>query len=228
LGDNGIDWEIKYWIEDYSKFNDTDALIRQRVLYAFQRENLQVPYPTRTLHIEPKTQENSFAETTNEIFERLSNTPIFAPLSDEETRQLAESSLIRIYAPGESIVRQGQQGKSMFVIHRGAVFVQINEEGKAKNIRTLHEGDFFGEMGLFTGEPRSATVIVEDETEVLEISNLSLKPILENNPELVQSFSQLIEERRAFLETIQIENNTDKEEVYKSGVFDSIKKFFGL
>ncbi len=116
----------------------------------------------------------------------------------------------------------------MFVIQRGAVFVQINEEGKAKNIRTLHEGDFFGEMGLFTGEPRSATVIVEDETEVLEISNLSLKPILENNPELVQSFSQLIEERRAFLETIQIENNTDKEEVYKSGVFDSIKKFFGL
>ena len=228
LGDNGIDWEIKYWIEDYAKFNDTDALVRQRILYAFQRENIQVPYPTRTLHIETKIQENAFAPATNETFERLSNTSIFAPLSDEETRQLADSSLIRVYAPGESIVRQGQQGKSMFVIHRGAVFVQINEEGKAKNIRALHEGDFFGEMGLFTGEPRSATVIVEDETEVLEISNLSLKPILENNPELVQSFSQLIEERRAFLETIQVENNVDEEKIYKSGVFDSIKKFFGL
>ncbi len=228
LGDNGIDWEIKYWIEDYSKFNDTDALVRQRIWYAFQREKIEFAYPTRTLHIETKMQENAFVETTNEIFERLSNVPIFAPLSDEETRELAESSLIRVFAPGESIVRQGQQGKSMFVIHRGAVSVQIKEEGAAKNIRKLHEGDFFGEMGLFTGEPRTATVVVEDETEVLEISNLCLKPILERNPELVQSFSQLIDERRAFLETLNTENNDDVEKINKAGVFDSIKKFFGL
>jgi hypothetical protein len=228
LGDNGIDWEIKYWIEDYSKFNDTDALVRQRIWYAFQREKIEFAYPTRTLHIETKMQENAFVETTNEIFERLSNVPIFAPLSDEETRQLAESSLNRVFAPGESIVRQGQQGKSMFVIHRGAVSVQIKEEGAAKNIRKLHEGDFFGEMGLFTGEPRTATVVVEDETEVLEISNLSLKPILEKNPELVQSFSHLIDERRAFLETLHTENNDDVEKINKAGVFDSIKKFFGL
>ncbi len=228
LGDNGIDWEIKYWIEDYSKFNDTDALVRQRIWYAFQREKIEFAYPTRTLHIETQMQENAFVETTNEIFERLSNVPIFAPLSDEETRQLAESSLNRVFAPGELIVRQGQQGKSMFVIHRGSVFVQIKEEGATKNIRKLHEGDFFGEMGLFTGEPRSATVVVEDETEVLEISNLCLKPILERNPELVQSFSQLIDERRAFLETLNTENNDDVEKINKAGVFDSIKKFFGL
>ncbi|MBA2606085.1 MAG: mechanosensitive ion channel family protein [Acidobacteria bacterium] len=228
LGDNGIDWEIKYWIEDYSKFNDTDALVRQRIWYAFQREKIEFAYPTRTLHIETKMQENAFVETTNEIFERLSNVPIFAPLSDEETRQLAESSSNRVFAPGELIVRQGQQGKSMFVIHRGSVFVQIKEEGATKNIRKLHEGDFFGEMGLFTGEPRSATVVVEDETEVLEISNLYLKPILERNPELVQSFSQLIDERRAFLETLNTENNDDVEKINKAGVFDSIKKFFGL
>jgi small-conductance mechanosensitive channel len=228
LGDNGIDWEIKYWIEDYSKFNDTDALVRQRIWYAFQREKIEFAYPTRTLHIETQMQENAFVETTNEIFERLSNVPIFAPLSDEETRQLAESSSNRVFAPGELIVRQGQQGKSMFVIHRGSVFVQIKEEGATKNIRKLHEGDFFGEMGLFTGEPRSATVVVEDETEVLEISNLCLKPILERNPELVQSFSQLIDERRAFLETLNTENNDDVEKINKAGVFDSIKKFFGL
>lgn len=228
LGDNGVDWEIKYWTEDYSKFNDTDALIRQRVWYAFQREKIEFAYPTRTLHIESKTQENAFAETTNEIFERLSNVPIFAPLSDEETRQLAESSLVRIFAPGESIVTQGQQGKSMFVIHRGSAVVQVKEKGATKNIRNLYEGDFFGEMGLFTGEPRSAAVVVEDETEVLEISNLSLKPILEKNPELVESFSRLIDERRAFLEKLQTENKNNGEGINKAGVFDSIKKFFGL
>jgi small-conductance mechanosensitive channel len=227
LGDNGIDWEVKYWLEDYSKYNETDALIRQRIWYAFQREKIEFAYPTRTVHIETKTQEDVFVEPNNEIFERLSNVYIFAPLSDEETRTLSQGSRIRVFAPDEAIVRQGQQGKSMFVIHRGAVKVQFKENGNSKTIRTLHEGDFFGEMGLFTGEPRTATVVAEEETEVLEIDSFCLKPILEENPELVSSFSHLINERRAFLAQQHTENERI-EKTDKTGVFNSIRKFFGL
>jgi len=227
LGDNGIDFEIKYWLDDYSKFNDTDALIRQRIWYACQRENIKFAYPTRTIHIETKTQDNVFFEAGNEVFERLSSVPIFAPLSDEETQKLAEASLVRVFAPDESIVRQGQKGSSMFVIHRGTVNVQIKENGAAKTLRTLREGDFFGEMGLLTGEPRTATVLAVDETEVLEINNLCLKPILEENPELVASLSKIIEERRASLDKLE-EHTKEREIADKTSVFDSIKKFFGL
>ena len=227
LGASGIDWEIKYWLEDYSKYNDTDALIRQRVWYAFQREKIKFAYPTHTVHIEKQQPEDNFVETGNEIFERLSNVPIFAPLSDEETQKLAESSRVRVFAPDEAIVRQGQQGKSMFVIHNGSVKVQIKEEGNAKILGSLREGDFFGEMGLFTGEPRTATVIAEEETQVLEIDNLCLKPILEENPELLESFSRIIEERRTLLAEKQSESDNVKAE-NNAGVFQSIKKFFGL
>ncbi|MDQ3711062.1 MAG: mechanosensitive ion channel family protein [Acidobacteriota bacterium] len=227
LGDNGIDFEIKYWLDDYSKFNDTDALIRQRIWYACQRENIEFAYPTRTLHIETKTQDNVFFEPGNEVFERLSSVPIFAPLSDEETQKLAQASLVRVFAPDESIVRQGQKGNSMFVIHRGVVNVQIKEDGAAKNLRTLREGDFFGEMGLLTGEPRTATVLAVDETEVLEINNLCLKPILEENPELVDGLSKIIDERRAALDKLE-EPTEEREVADKPSVFDSIKKFFGL
>jgi small-conductance mechanosensitive channel len=227
LGDNGIEYEIKYWLEDYSKYNDTDALIRQRIWYAFQREKIEFAYPTRTLHIETKPQDNIFVETSNEIYERLSNVPIFAPLSDEETRKLADASHLRVFAPGESIVRQGQNGDSMFVVHRGAVDVQIKEEGTTKTLRKLREGDFFGEMGLLTGEPRTATVLTEGETEILEINNLCLKPILEANPELVESLSRIIEERRTAFD--KQENESVKTEPKdKASIFDSIKKFFGL
>src|SRR5678816_638619 len=52
LGDNGVDYEVKYWLEDYAKYNDTDALIRQRMWYAFRRAGLNFAFPTRTLHIE--------------------------------------------------------------------------------------------------------------------------------------------------------------------------------
>ena len=227
LGDNGLDFEVKYWLEDYSKYNDTDALIRQRIWYACQREQIDFAYPTRTLHVETKPQEGVFVETSDDIFERISSVPIFAPLSDEETRKLAEASLARVFAPGESIVRQGQKGKSMFVIHRGTVDVQLKEEGATKSLRKLREGDFFGEMGLLTGEPRTATVLAEEETEVLEINNLCLKPILEENPELVTALSQIVEERRRTLDKLEAE--TDERKIKdKASVFNSIKKFFGL
>ncbi len=227
LGDNGIDWEIKYWIEDYAKHNETDALIRQRIWYVFQRENIEFAYPTRTLHVETKPQENVFVETDNAIFERLNATPIFSPLNDEEVEMLANVSAVRVFAQDEKIVRAGQTGNSMFVIHRGSVFIQIREDGKPKKIKTLHEGEFFGEMGLFTGEPRTATVVAEEETEVLEINHLCIKPILENNPELVQSFSKMIEQRRTLLQEQQTELKSDTQ-INETGVFDSIKKFFGL
>ncbi len=227
FGDSGIDWEIKYWLDDYAKYNETDALIRQRIWYAFQREEIDFYFPTRTIYIENKPNEDIFVETANEIFERLSNNSIFAPLSDEETRKLAAESDVRVFAPGEAIVLQGQDGNSMFVIHRGAVRVQINEDGKIKVLDTLREGGFFGEMGLLTGAPRTATVVAEEETEVLEINNLCLKPILEANPELVSSFSRLVEERRALIKQLEAKPAT-KQMVDKTSVFDSIKKFFGL
>src|SRR6185295_10790552 len=53
LGDHGLEWEVKYWLDDYSKYNDTDALVRQRIWYAFKREKITFAYPTRTVHVEP-------------------------------------------------------------------------------------------------------------------------------------------------------------------------------
>ena len=48
LGDNGVDYEVKYWLKDYAKYNDTDALVRQKIWYAFRRAGL-TSHPTRTL-----------------------------------------------------------------------------------------------------------------------------------------------------------------------------------
>lgn len=227
LSDNGLDFEIKYWIEDYTKHNDTDALIRQRVWYVFQREKIEFAYPTRTIHVETKSQDNVFIETSNEIYERINNVSIFAPLSDEETQKLAENAKVIVFAPDEKIVRQGQHGNSMFVIHRGAVVVRTKEDGVSKTLRNLREGDFFGEMGLLTGEPRTATVTATEEAEVLEINNLCLKPILEENPDLVKILSQIVEERRLSMDKLESENESRKT-IGKESAFNSIKRFFGL
>lgn len=227
LGDNGIDWEVKYWLDNYVMQHDTDALIRQRIWYVFHREKIDFAYPTRTIHIEPKPEEITPEEVVNTITEHLNRVSIFAPLSDEEIEQLANASTSRVYAPGEMIVRQGQEGGSMFVIIDGSVKVQIPERDYQKTINNLHENDFFGEMSLLTGEPRSANVIATVETEVLRIDKNALRPILENNPPLVQSISELIEERKELLRA-QAEQESEEVGETKKGVMRSIKKFFGL
>ncbi|HEV2913905.1 MAG TPA: mechanosensitive ion channel family protein [Pyrinomonadaceae bacterium] len=227
LGDSSVDYEVKYWLEDYAKYNDTDALIRQRIWYAFQREGqgLDFAFPTRTLFMQ-QLEQNGAPADGEAVFERLSAVDIFRPLSDEETAKLAEATVCHGFAPGEMVIRAGAKGSSMFVVHRGRVDVQVADNGRPRTVATLKEGDFFGEMALFTGEPRTADVVAKEETEVLEIGHLAMKLLFETNPALVESLSRTIAERRAGLKAKQDDTDMIKKE--SAGVLASIKSFFGI
>lgn len=225
LGDSGVDYEVKYWLDDYAKYNDTDALVRQRIWYAFRRAGLNFAYPTRTLLVErkPKTLER---DAGGAIVERLAAVDIFAPLSAEETAMLAQAATSHVFAPGETVIRAGDAGSSMFVVHNGRVDVQLNENGRARTVATLSEGAFFGEMALFTGEPRTANIVALEETEVLEIGHAAMKQVFDTNPDLVESLSHIIAERRQGLAASEDLSAADK---YQSaGLLTSIKRFFGL
>ncbi|MFL6375687.1 MAG: cyclic nucleotide-binding domain-containing protein, partial [Pyrinomonadaceae bacterium] len=228
LGESGVDWEIKYWLEDYAKYNDTDALLRERVWYALKRERVEFSYPTRVLHMHDKPVEAAPEETFNTIAERLNRVSIFAPLSDEEIEKLANSCTTRIYAPGEAIVKGGEEGNSMYVLISGSVKVQIPENDHQKTINTLGENDFFGEMSLLTGEPRTANVIAVTETEVLRIDKIGLKPIFESNPDLVETVGELVAERRELLTKSQTSDNAVPTADGRKGMLNSIRNFFGL
>ncbi|GIU81427.1 MAG: hypothetical protein D6687_10690 [Acidobacteria bacterium] len=228
LGDNGIEWEIKYWLENYAKYNETDAQIRMRLWYAFRREGIEFAYPTRTVYNEEK---KTLAEIpAGEIANLLRRVSIFAPLSADEIKKLAGNCEFRVYSPNEPITVEGQKGDSMFVIYQGKARVQVMDNHIPKTLAILGEGDFFGEMGLFTGEPRTATVIAEDETKILRIRKSAVKPLLDDNPDLVQAFSKIIAERQSALESFSIKQDSiEKIPIDKSkSLVRTIKEFFGL
>jgi small-conductance mechanosensitive channel/CRP-like cAMP-binding protein len=227
FANDGIIWEIKYWLENYSRYNDTDALIRQRIWYTFRREGLSFAFPIQTIHIEKSVPAPTFDEYVDEASEYLTKVPIFAPLCEEEIQKLAETSKRRVFAPGEVIVRKGQEGGSMYVIVKGSVSVQLPTTNGAATINKLQANDFFGEMSLLTGEPRTANVVADDETEVLQIRKAAIKPIFEANPELLSSVSEIVEERRQLLQA-NMEASMPKIEVEESGLLGSIKRFFGM
>jgi small-conductance mechanosensitive channel/CRP-like cAMP-binding protein len=226
LGDNGVDYEVKYWLDDYAKYNDTDALIRERIWYAFRRAGLTFAYPTRTLHVDRPRRADIHDGEGGVIAERLSAVDIFAPLSPEETSMLAQAAVSHVFAAGETVIRAGDPGSSMFVVHNGRVGVQIHDKGKLRTVATLNEGDFFGEMALFTGEPRTANVVALEETEVLEIGHKAMKRVFDTNPDLVESLSYIIVERRQGLAARADTMDTGSEG--PAGILSAIKRFFGM
>lgn len=226
LGDFSIEWEIKYWLEDYAKYNDTDALVRQRVWYALRRSGLTFAFPTRTLHLERKAIERPIT-AEEQIADRLSAIDVFSPLSTEELRQLATATVGHVFAPSETLIRAGDEGSSMFVVNSGKVQVQVADRSGPRTVAVLTEGNFFGEMALFTGEPRTANVVAAEETEVLEIGHAAMKHLFETNPSLAESISWTIAERQADLAagSAQASQASIQE---SAGVLASIKRFFGL
>ena len=147
LGDSSVDWEIKYWLDDYAKYNDTDALVRQRVWYALRRNGLSFAFPTRTLYVQRNVPRRPVT-AQDQIADRLSAVDIFSPLSADELRRLAKATSGHVFAPGETLIRAGDEGSSMFVVHSGRVAVQVADRDNPRTVAELTEGNFFGNQAL--------------------------------------------------------------------------------
>jgi CRP-like cAMP-binding protein len=225
LGESGLEYEVKYWLEDYARYNDTDALVRQRIWYAFRRAGLTFNFPTRTLFVDRRARPAGHEADHGALIERLSAVDIFAPLTAEETATLAQTAVRHVFAHDETVIRAGDAGSSMFVVHRGRVQVQVSENGRSRPVAVLNEGDFFGEMALFTGEPRTANVVALEETEVLEIGHAAMKGLFDTNPDLVESLSHIIAERRLGLAG-RSEGPLQEDE--SAGILASIRRFFRM
>ena len=228
LADSGVEYEVKYWLSDYASYNDTDALIRQRIWYAFRRHGFTFAFPTRTLYMEqPEADgDEAAAREAETLAERLSAVDIFSPLTSDELNALAACATAHVFAPGETIIRAGETGDSMFVLHRGSVDVRVDSNGTSRTIKRLGEGAFFGEMALFTGEPRTASVVAAEETEVLEIGHAAMRSLFQTNPDLVEALSHTINERREGLAANA--PAADGEDDTHEGLLSKIKRFFRL
>jgi pimeloyl-ACP methyl ester carboxylesterase len=110
--------------------------------------------------------------------------PLFAGLDAATRTRLAASAQGVESLAGDVVFRQGDSPDGVYVVKRGtfSVAVAASSEPGAICVRTLHPGDFFGEMSLLTNEPRSATVRCETEGEVLRIPAAHARALLARDP----------------------------------------------
>ena len=90
---------------------------------------------------------------------------------------------------GELIVEEGESGDYMFIIIEGKVKVLLKRGKKEIVLATLEKGNFFGEMSLFAGNPRSASVQALTDLKLLKITREDIERLSESNPKLLSEFT---------------------------------------
>jgi CRP-like cAMP-binding protein len=121
---------------------------------------------------------------------------IFAGMSDDELTLLAEVARERHYAAGERIIEKDDTGASLFLICQGKVRVVLPKQDREDiELNLLQAGEFFGEMSLFDGKPRSAIVYADTDTTVIEVQREQFLDQVSSKPDLALKILSVMADR---------------------------------
>jgi putative ABC transport system ATP-binding protein len=114
------------------------------------------------------------------ICEFLKTVEVFQALTPTDLTHVAEQMKKRRFAPGDTIIRQGDPGEEFFLVAAGRVSVRIQRPGeRGREVAVLERGQFFGERALITGEPRNATVHALEEVETYVLDQKDFRTALD-------------------------------------------------
>jgi CRP-like cAMP-binding protein len=135
-------------------------------------------------------------DSFEEYPEALHPIPLLSELSDQSFRRVLSAILVRRLPDGAAIIREGEPGQSFFFLAGGEVRVfNVDGLGQATELAHLHEGALFGEMALLGAQPRSASVSVVDEVDLLEVPREGLSAIANDLAQVAAALDRFMRER---------------------------------
>lgn len=137
--------------------------------------------------------------------------PIFSNLTMEEMIEVSMTTTQREYKKGEAIYSEGEPSENLFVINKGKVKIsKLSEDGKEQIIRILYEGDFMGELSLFTQTPFMNNAEALETTSVCIVNGKKLNELIEKYPsislKIMKELSSRLEETERLIESIGLGN----------------------
>jgi small-conductance mechanosensitive channel/CRP-like cAMP-binding protein len=232
FADFAVIYEIKFYMGNHSRINETNDAVRTNVWYELKRRGITIPFPIRTLQVQRKTA-LPFQEEQAEALSILRGERLFECLSEEQLNRVVQDARLKLFGRGEPVIEEGAAGDSMFVMLRGAANVFVSKNGSKIQVATLSAGDCFGEMSLLTGEPRSATVRADGDCYVMEIGKPVMAEVLREAPSCMEKLSELLAQRKmetegALKEAGRTGEHALKERQYTASFLQRLQTFFQL
>ncbi len=204
FADSAIVYGVKFWIVDAGQHLEIEHQLRVHMWYRLRERGYSIPFPVRTVeHSSHAAKDRRVqGEARSRRIAAIESVPLFAVLSGEQKKQLADSANEAHLAAGQVLFRQGEAGDSFYIIDRGQVEVLVSPEGasgggEGRVVATLKAGEFFGEMSAFTGQPRTATIRAASSLTCVEIEKRDLVGIFEADGTLMEKISEIIARRNA-------------------------------
>jgi small-conductance mechanosensitive channel/CRP-like cAMP-binding protein len=195
-------YACRYWIDDVQRDDTFDSDVRSAIWYALHRAGMEIPFPSRNINVTEMNEDRVQRKRDEEYARRvdaLSRVDVFRALDAEKIDRLSRRLRHVVFGPGEIILRQGDPGDSLYVVRGGSVAVQIGVLGASKEVATLGDGQFFGEMSLMTGESRTATVVAKTDVECYIVDKEAFQEIVHEKPELAGIISDILSRRQVDL-----------------------------
>lgn len=232
---NGVLYAMRYWLTYLLEDELTDSLVRIHVHAALARHGMEIPYPHMIMmQREPPGGEADAARNERARLGVLERLELFAAFTDGERRALAAELTSCPFVDHDVISRQGEEADSLYILAHGRVniFGAQDSRGVRPLLARLEAPNYFGEMGLLTGQPRTATVIADADVLCYRLDKAGFDTILQARPALTESLSQVVAARQAAndatLQSLDAESRARQAVGRAADLVRRIRGFFGL
>jgi small-conductance mechanosensitive channel/CRP-like cAMP-binding protein len=235
FNEGNLCYQLRYFLTNLMEDDFTDSMVRVHLFASLQRAGIRIAEPQRTVHA--ITRDEAHAETVRkrELSRRLEilrGVDLFNGLSDDEKEEIAERLQYAPFARGDVITKQGNTAHWLYIIAFGEADAVYEPPGGApRQIGSLHAGQFFGEMALFAGDVRQATVVAKTDVECYRLDRASVQSLLLSRPQIAEHVSRVVGSRRSSIDQAQEEYAATASSTPAEREVDllvRIRRFFGL
>lgn len=229
FGESAYEFELLVWIDQPQNFEPIKSALNFLIEQELRHHNIEIPFPQRELRLRdapahwperildltpPATPSGAVAESKSSerstaTYKELKSLRVllkqvsyFRNCSDAQLRVLIEQGYRRSFRKDQVICKEGDAGECFYILLKGRV--EVISEKLGQEIATIEAGDFFGEISLFTGMPRSTTVQALEDVTLFVVDHRALKILLQEHQNLAQEIAETLAQRQQALRELGI------------------------
>ncbi len=238
FADSSARYAARYWLTDLAVDDPADSAVRLHIYAALQRAGIVPCIPEQYVHVEKEGVKHDELRRSREIQQRLEflrRVELFRPLTEDELHLVADRLKYTPFVRGDVMTQQGAVAHWLYIVTEGEAEVVLEAGGGQRPLGVIDAAQgpgFFGEMGLMTGEPRTATVIARSDVECYRLDKASFESIIQSRPALAEEISHVMAGRRGGLDSarqaLDTQAQAPKTAQRESEMLRKIRHFFHL